>query len=344
MKNNHRHISVALLFSVLLLTTGFAANGEVDSPKKQMRQGVSAEDVICKAGLDLVIRINGFAACVKPDTAKKMQEVGIAFAPIRITDSEKIETLHVEETQEMKMNSQIKATESKRKIDAVPASSMAIVNFYITDQDLNVAHSGVETISTEGLFEFTINGISIKGPQTIIETGPDTGQFYGRSILPDTINGKQLSQDDIILIKYLDESDVSGEKSVVVKSIPLTKTVAKVQTSGGGSQIGHEFTIRLYEPDANRDSKNEDKIPLNRMEYRGEGGIRTTLSNSDFDANRRYLVETGPDTNMFEVQIKIPREIDGKVVHIGDRYEIRYIDSSTPSNTNEKIILKGKIG
>jgi len=275
---------------------------------------------------------------------KKMQEVGIAFAPIKITDSEKIETPHVEETQEMKMNSQIKATESKRKIDAVPASSMAIVNFYITDQDLNVAHSGVETISTEGLFEFTINGISIKGPQTIIETGPDTGQFYGRLILPDTINGKQLSQDDIILIKYLDESDVSGEKSVAVKSIPLTKTVAKVQTSGGGSLIGHEFTIRLYEPDANRYSKNEDKIPLNRMEYRGEGGIRTTLSNSDFDANRRYLVETGPDTNMFEVQIKIPREIDGKVVHIGDWYEIRYIDSSTPSNTSEKIILKGKIG
>ncbi len=344
MKNNHRHIIVASLFSVLLLTTGFPINGEVDSPKKQMRQGVSAEDVICKAELDLVIRINGFAACVKPDTAKKVQEIGIAFAPIRITDLEKIELPHVEETQEMEMrDSQIKATESKRKIDMFSASSMAIINFYITDQDLNVAHSGVETIYTEGLFEFTINGISIKGPQAIIETGPDTGQFYGRLILPDTINGKQLSQDDIVLIKYLDESDVSGEKSVVVKSVPLTKTVAKVQTSGGGSRIGHEFTIRLYEPDANRDSKNEDKIPLNRMEYRGEGGIRTTLSNSDFDANRRYLVETGPNTNMFEVQIKIPREIDEEVVHIGDWYEIRYIDSSTPSNTSEKIILKGKI-
>jgi hypothetical protein len=47
---------------------------------------------------------------------------------------------------------------------------------------------------------------------------------------------------------------------------------------------------------------------------------------------------------MFEVQIKIPRQIDGKTIHIGDWYEIRYIDKSTPSNTNEKIILKGKIG
>jgi len=343
-KNVHKYTITTILFSVLILTVALPANGEVDSPKKQMNQGISAENVICRTGLELVIRTNGLAACVKPDTAGKMQETGIAFIPIKFTDSE-IETVPAENTQKIGIkDEQINPTESKKEIDAVPASNMAIVNFYITDQDLNLAHSGVETISTEGLFEFTINGISIKGPQTIIETGPDTGQFYGRLLLPDTINGKQLSQNDIVQIKYLDESDVSGEKRVLVKSIPLTKTVAQVQISGGGSRIGHEFTIRLYEPDANRDSRDEDKIPLSRMEYRGEGGIRTTLSNSDFDANRSYLVETGPNTNMFEVQIKIPREIDGKVVHIGDWYEIRYIDSSTPSDTSEKIILKGKIG
>ena len=44
------------------------------------------------------------------------------------------------------------------------------------------------------------------------------------------------------------------------------------------------------------------------------------------------------------VLIKIPRQLDGKTIHIGDEYEIRYIDKSTPSNTNEKIILKGRIG
>ncbi|MBL7018792.1 MAG: hypothetical protein ISR81_08095, partial [Nitrosopumilus sp.] len=45
-----------------------------------------------------------------------------------------------------------------------------------------------------------------------------------------------------------------------------------------------------------------------------------------------------------EVQIKIPRQLDGKTIHIGDEYEIRYIDTSTPSGTSEKIILKGRIG
>ncbi len=92
------------------------------------------------------------------------------------------------------------------------------------------------------------------------------------------------------------------------------------------------------------ETKDEDKIPLSALEFRGEGGIRTTLANPKFDANSGNLVETGPNTNTFEVQIKIPRQIDGKTIHIGDWYEIRYIDRSTPSNTDEKIIFKGKIG
>jgi hypothetical protein len=221
---------------------------------------------------------------------------------------------------------------------------MSIVNYYITDHDLNIAHNAVEVIPSEGLLEFTINGVPISGPEKIIETGPNTGKFYVKLELPDTINGSPISQDDVVLIRYLDASDNAGEKRVLIKSIVLTKTFAKVETSGGGSRIGHEFTLRIYEPDANRDSKDEDKIPLSSFEYRGDGGIRTTLANPRFNANSGSLIETGPNTSTFEVKIKIPRELDGKVVHIGDKYEIRYIDRSTPSGTNEKVIFNGRIG
>ena len=298
------------------------------SPKKQLTRGISAEKIVCKSGLELVIRINGSPACVKPETAIKMQKIGILFPQIQYRDLNN-------------MNS-FQATE--KEITTIPASNMSIVNFYITDHDLNISHRGVEVVSTQGLFEFTINGIPIDGPKSMIETGPDTGRFYIKLELPDTINGRPLSQEDIVLIKYLDDSDYSGEKRVLVKSVPLTKTFAKVQTSGGGTRIGWEFTVRIYEPDANRDSKNEDKISLSKLEYRGDGGIRVTLANPGFDANSRYLTETGPNTSTFEVIIKIPRQIDGKTIHIGDEYEIRYIDKSTPSNTNEKVILKGRIG
>ena len=319
MKNNFKKVIFTLLFSILILSVGFPANAEVDSPKKQLKRGVSVEDVLCREGLELVIRTNGFPACVKPETAERMYKIGILFTPTGFTKSE-------------------------TEIQTIPASSMSVVNFYITDHDLNIAHRGVEVIPTEGLFEFTINGIPIQGPKEMIETGPDTGQFFLRLVLPETINGKPLDQNDIVLIKYLDESDFAGEQRVLVKSVTLSKTFAKVEASGGGSRIGHHFIVRIYEPDANRDSKDEDKISLSELEFRSKGGIKTTLANPKFDANSPYLIETGPNTNTFEVKIKIPRQIDGKTIHIGDWYEIRYIDRSTPSNTDEKVILKGKIG
>ena len=306
-------MSFFLIFSLIL-----PINADIDSPRNQMKQGVSAEDILCNEGLELVIRTNGMPACVRPETADRMQERGILLV-----------------TKILKSNSEIVT---------VPASSMSVVNFYITDHDLNKSHRGIEVLSTQGLFEFTINGISIQGPDKMIETGYDTGKFYLKLKLPETINGKQLSQDDVVLIKYLDESNQSGEQSVQIKSIPLTKTFAKVETFGGGSRIGHEFTLRLYEPDANRDSKDEDKIDINLLEFRSEGGIKTTLANPKFDANSNFLIETGPNTNIFEVKIKIPRQIDNKTIHIGDWYEIKYIDKTTPSDTDEKIIFKGKIG
>ena len=283
-----------------------------------MQEGVLAQDIICRGELELVIRTNGMPACVNPETAEKMYERGIL--------------------------STTKLKKSNTEIVTVPASSMSIVNFYVTDNDLNKSHRGIEVVSTEGLFEFTVNGIPIQGPEKMIETGYDTGQFYLKLELPETVNGKQLSQDDIVLIKYLDKSNSSGEQRVQVKSIPLTKTFAEIETSGGGSRIGHEFILRLYEPDANRDSRDEDKISINKLEFRSEGGIKTTLANPKFDANSNYLIETGPNTNIFEVQIKIPRQIDNKIIHIGDWYEIKYIDKTTPSNSDEKVIFKGKIG
>ncbi|MBC8501946.1 MAG: hypothetical protein H8D35_02330, partial [Nitrosopumilus sp.] len=148
-------------------------NADVESPRKQMKTGISAEEVICRNGLELVIRTNGIPSCVKPETVDIMQERGMLINTKFSTSDSQIVT--------------------DAKIVAIPASSMSIVNFYITDNDLNVSHRGVEVISTKGLFEFTVNGIPIEGPEKMIETGYDTGQFYLKLELPETVNGKQLS-------------------------------------------------------------------------------------------------------------------------------------------------------
>jgi len=326
-------ITLFLILSIGIV--GSFTSADAESPRKQMKRGISVEDISCKEGLSLVIRNNGSPACVSKETADRLEKRGLGKIEVRATSNTNSDVSIKD------LEIPIKKQES---VKVVPASTGSVINFYIQDDDLNVAHNGIETVSTTGLFEFTINDISIDGPSTMIETGPDTGEFYVKLQLPDTINGRPLSQDDVVLIKYLDASDYSGDKQTITQSVSLSKSYANVESVGGGYRIGHEFTLRIYEQDANRDSKNEDKISLSQFEFRGEDGIRTSLSNPDFDANSNYLVETGKNTGIFEVTIKIPRTINGKTIHIGDEYEIRYIDSSTPSGTSEKIVLKGRIG
>ncbi len=55
---------------------GSIIEAETLSPKKQMANGVSAEDVICKGGYTLMIRMSGDAACVTPSTASTLSAAG----------------------------------------------------------------------------------------------------------------------------------------------------------------------------------------------------------------------------------------------------------------------------
>jgi hypothetical protein len=49
------------------------------SPRKQMDSGVNAEDVVCKEGLELIIKASsGSAACVKQSTAQVLIQRGWA--------------------------------------------------------------------------------------------------------------------------------------------------------------------------------------------------------------------------------------------------------------------------
>jgi len=294
------------------------------SPRMQVLQGVLPSDVNCKSGFELIFKTsNNMPFCVKPETAKRLVERSWGT------------TINLEKAKT--------SLPSSNMFEVIPAASGTALNFYVYDDDLNTSPNGVDIISTSGLIEATINGVQIEVPSKMVETSPSSGKFYLRISLPDTVNGVNLDQDDIVLVKYNDQSDAAGDTRVVSSSFPLSKAFASLELADGGKRIGHEFTLRVYEPDANLDSKNEDKISLGSFEFRS-GGIRTTLANPVFNARPSYLLETGPNSGTFEVKIEIPRSIDGKIIHIGDLYEIRYIDTSTPSGTSEKVILKERIG
>ena len=140
----------------MLISSSVPVDAQIESPKKQINGGIALEEIQCKIGLELVTRDNGNPARVTENTAEKMKKLGIAFNPAPVLKSE-------------------------NQIQSIPASSESVANSYITDHDLNLAHSGMEIIEAEGLLEFAIDGETIPGPETMIETVPNTGQFYVRT-------------------------------------------------------------------------------------------------------------------------------------------------------------------
>lgn len=66
---------IPLILSIGLISPlSFAES--VKSPRQQMNDGALAQDVICKGGYTLMIRMGGSAACVTPPTASKLNTAG----------------------------------------------------------------------------------------------------------------------------------------------------------------------------------------------------------------------------------------------------------------------------
>lgn len=71
-------ITTSLLTGTIVLSYG-AVNPQIPSPREQMDKGISPVNVVCKAGLTLIIRASSdSAACVKKSSTDKMIENGWA--------------------------------------------------------------------------------------------------------------------------------------------------------------------------------------------------------------------------------------------------------------------------
>ncbi|HEX5358619.1 MAG TPA: hypothetical protein VFW99_01745, partial [Candidatus Nitrosotalea sp.] len=190
----------------------------------------------------------------------------------------------------------------------------------------------VMTISTSGLVDFTINGISISGPGAMVETGIDTGVFQLQLTLPDSVNGKPLKNGDVVVMTYHQKADYSGNPTTVTQSKVLTSTLpSPVASSSPNVRIGQYFKLQIYAPNYNLDSMKPDDIPLDMIEFH-MGGVQTTLADSSFQVNPYTLRETGPDTDTFEVNVKIPRSVGGFPVEMGSTLEFRFNDKTMPSS------------
>ncbi len=71
---------ILFAFIPLVLSIGMApamSFGNIfGSPKKQMDDGVPTEDVLCRAGFDLMLRPSGAVACVMPTSSDRLTSLG----------------------------------------------------------------------------------------------------------------------------------------------------------------------------------------------------------------------------------------------------------------------------
>jgi hypothetical protein len=215
---------------------------------------------------------------------------------------------------------------------AEPAVSGTVLTFYITDVNLATNHRAVMTVQTAGLVDFTINGVPISGPDTMVETGIDTGTFQIQLTLPDSVNGKPLKNGDVVVMTYHQQADYSGNPTSITQSKVLTSAPSSpVSSSASNVRIGNYFKLRIYAPDYNLDSFHPDDIPLDMIEFH-MGGVQTTLADPAFQTNPYTLRETGLDTNTFEVTVKLPKEVDGFPINLGSKLEFRFNDHAFPSS------------
>jgi len=215
---------------------------------------------------------------------------------------------------------------------AEPAVPGTILTFYITDVNLSTDHRAVMTIPTSGLVDFTINGVPVPGPDAMVETGIDTGTFQIQLTLPHSVNGKPLQNGAVVLMTYHQRVNYSGNPTTITQSKVLTSTPSSpVSSSTSNVRIGNYFKLRIYAPDYNLDSFRPDDIPLDMIEFH-MGGLQTTLADPTFQTNPYSLRETGPDTNMFEVTVKMPRVINGHTIEMGSTLEFRFQDHAFPSS------------
>jgi len=67
---------LSFVFIPLILSIGIipAFAETIDSPKKQLKDGVAAKDVVCKSGLELMTSPSARIACVKESSVEKLKD------------------------------------------------------------------------------------------------------------------------------------------------------------------------------------------------------------------------------------------------------------------------------
>ena len=140
-------------------------------------------------------------------------------------------------------------------------------------------------------------------PQSLRETGPDTGVFQVVITIPKAINGNALERGEPITLTYVDEgpsgADTVGDDERDVELFIATSDLgAAIELDQDAYTWTDKVFITIVAPDYNFDSNVIDEIG---DKDDGEVAVRTRAA--EIDGYR--LAETGPDTGVFAGEVTL---------------------------------------
>ena len=140
-------------------------------------------------------------------------------------------------------------------------------------------------------------------PQSLRETGPDTGVFQVVITIPEAINGNALERGEPITLTYVDKGPsgadaVGGDERDVELSIATSDLGAAIELDRDAYTWTDKVFITIVAPDYNFDSYVIDEIG-----GKDDGEVTVRTRGAEIDGYR--LAETGPDTGVFAGEVTL---------------------------------------
>ena len=227
------------------------------------------------------------------------------------------------------------------------------VTITLTEPDLNLDPEKVDDIptttgtpgtsGTAGYVDIRTtsdpDGIYVK----LTETGPNTGTFQGKVKLTSSSSTAaqqiQAKRGDTITVRYVDAHDASGAQVEVVKTATVSATTGTITLDKDVYSIHGQVKITVTDPDMNVKSTAADTISKSKIEIKTSSMATSTHPDND-------LVETGPDTGVFEGKFVLNTQVGGVNVTAqhGDGLTVTYIDEcDAAGRTNVRVYASATI-
>lgn len=236
----------------------------VESPRKQISQGIEPEDVICREGLVLIIKHNGSPACVRSETVDNLENRGWGVMPTPL--GKKLHQL-VPEHVDSQSSKQIQSLKQECSGNAKCFSGIVT---QVTDGDtINV--DGIQIrfalSSAPELYDFEgeesrelIDTICPVGSNALVdEDDGQTGGSYGRIIAVIYCNDKNLNSELLdsgfgyLALEFCSKSEFASSSWVQkygCQSINESKTPLEPKSLKNGCDPSYpDFCIPYSPPD-----------------------------------------------------------------------------------------------